>query len=53
MKIPQSNLTTRIFDINQSESSIPSQEIFVVLTNQNELFPKFEMILRSEQNCFI
>ena len=34
------------FDIKQS--SIPSQVIFVVITNQNEVFTDFEVFCRSE-----
>ena len=37
-----------VFDIKQS--SIPSQVIFVVITNQNEVFTDFKILCRSEPN---
>ena len=56
------------FNVNQSElssssngffnkfdskqSSVPSQVIFVVMTNQNEVFTDFQELCRSERNNF-
>ena len=37
-----------VFDIKQS--NIPSQVIFVVITNQNKVFTDFKVLCRSEPN---
>ena len=39
-------------DIRQSESRIPSQLIFVVLTNLNEVFTDFKMFSDQKKNYF-